>query len=107
MTDINQNPATAQSYHYGPVTTPFQGLNQQWDKPLGMIVSKTAIWRWVCLINVILSLLLSVYLLMLVNAPRHRVWGVAVTPNGFVVNAGLLTETVALPQTKGKTHGTQ
>lgn len=106
MADINQSPATTQNYYYGPVTTPFQGMNQQWDKPLGTIVSK-AVWRWICLINVILSLLLSLYLLMLVNAPQHRVWGVAVTSNGFVVNAGLLTETMALPPTKGKTHGTQ
>jgi type IV secretory pathway TrbF-like protein len=104
MSEINQNRVSAQNYDYGPVVTPFQAANQQWDRPLGALVSKTAVWRWICVINVVLGLLLSLYLLMLVNAPQHRVWAVAMTPSGFVVNAGLLTQTVAPPYSKDKTH---
>ena len=107
MTDTNRTQATTQSYYYGPVVSTFKTVNQQWDKPLGVMVSKTAVWRWVCIISVIVSLLLSLYLLMLVNMPKHRVWAVAMTPNGFVVDVGLLTETTAFPSNKGEKYGTQ
>jgi len=107
MGDINHNTSSTQNYYYGQIVTPFQTNNRLWDIPLGIIVSKTALWRWICISNMVLSLLLSLYLLVLVRAPQHRVWAVAMAQNGFVVNTGLLTQTYNITTYKGRAHVTQ
>ena len=70
----------ARHYRYGSVKTPFARPEQHYDRPLGELVRKAAIWRRWCLSLLGVGVLLMLLLVLIAALPQQQVFFAGVTP---------------------------
>ncbi len=100
MSDLKQT--NALTYHYGEVSTPYAQMQQQWDFVIGRRVNQAAFWRYLTLVFLLCSVLLSVVFIWMDSVSPPAVLVAQVSSKGYLVRVGQLTQTTELPITVKK-----
>jgi type IV secretory pathway TrbF-like protein len=82
-------------YRYDDFTTPFQEVGQETAGTIGQLVSNTKIWRMIAFFCFWLNLLLSLWLVVLIQTPWIHVKVAEVVGNGYVARVANLNEYVS------------
>ena len=87
---------TILSYNYGAVMNPMLAQGQHFDRPIGELLRKTAIWRYTTLFLLALGLFLTVILMLAASNSAQTVYFAGVSKyDGKLLVAGKLTKTVS------------
>ena len=82
MAEIHRK-VDATSYHGGEIFTPFSGVGQMYDLPIGKWRLKAYQYRVLTFVFLGVGFLLSLYFLLLSQMPREQVFAVQVLNTGF------------------------
>ncbi|TNF69490.1 MAG: hypothetical protein EP298_03110 [Gammaproteobacteria bacterium] len=77
-------------YRYGEIETPFLIKTQMYDVPIGQWRYKAYFWRKVFFINLGISILLTLFFIMIASVRPFNIVVVSVTPEGHVRNVSSL-----------------
>jgi len=85
------------NYNYGPVLTPYQSLENNFDRPIGLLREKATFWRLGTFISLLASGAVMIGLIFILNTPQNTVSAVEFSGGGFVRSVANLTDEYDIP----------